>query len=335
MEGLVCLGGKSEPGTCPSLFAPNSFFGDFSMRKTASTSAFGNFFETAQMLLPSFTTKACVIASLVFTLERNSMYVTAPHDLVYLCVVGFFVYFKLSALLLEVNDPFAPVENLFCAVFMGGIPAILYPPFIGICLDGIRLGAQELSLAADALKAHPTTYWNMLGDTDDERAAALAERNWRGGAGGTIDIALDCMTNESLTSLARNYGPVRPYAAHQYRSMLPNLEDLWVSGDEKYVFHLSPAKQPVWVRPVDPLPTFVRRDVHGEKHLQSFWVCAHGPVYWKLFTKSTTMDSKAMVNKIEEMDLRLELIRSQHFVKVLLFDNAAPHREQVTMDKLA
>ena len=37
-----------------------------------------------EILRPSFTTKACVIASLVFTLERHSMYVTAPHDLVYL-----------------------------------------------------------------------------------------------------------------------------------------------------------------------------------------------------------------------------------------------------------
>lgn len=74
-----------------------------------------------EMLHPSYTTKACVIASLVFTLERNSMYVTAPHDLVYLCVVGFFVYFKLSALLLGVTDPFAPIENLVCALFMGGI----------------------------------------------------------------------------------------------------------------------------------------------------------------------------------------------------------------------
>ncbi|VDP03415.1 unnamed protein product [Heligmosomoides polygyrus] len=35
------------------------------------------------------------------------------------------------------------------------------------------------------------------------------------------------------------------------------------------------------------------------------------------------------------MDLRLELIQSQRVKKVLLFDNAAPHREQVTMDKLA
>ncbi|VDO73416.1 unnamed protein product [Heligmosomoides polygyrus] len=54
------------------------------------------------------------------------------------------------------------------------------------------------------------------------------------------------------------------------------------------------------------------------------WVCAHGPVYWKLFTKSTTMDSKDMVNEIEEMDLRLELIQWQRVKKILIFDNAAP-----------
>ncbi|VDO95182.1 unnamed protein product [Heligmosomoides polygyrus] len=42
-----------------------------------------------------------------------------------------------------------------------------------------------------------------------------------------------------------------------------------------------------------------------------------------------------LVNEIEEMDLRLELIQPQRVKKVLLFDNAAPHREQVTMDKLA
>ncbi|VDO18760.1 unnamed protein product [Heligmosomoides polygyrus] len=47
------------------------------------------------------------------------------------------------------------------------------------------------------------------------------------------------------------------------------------------------------------------------------------------------MDSKAMVNEIEEMDLRLELIQSQLVKKVLLFDSAAPHGEQVTTDKLA
>uniref|UniRef100_A0A914RCY2 Trimeric intracellular cation channel type B n=1 Tax=Parascaris equorum TaxID=6256 RepID=A0A914RCY2_PAREQ len=54
-----------------------------------------------EVLRPSFATKACLVASIG--------------------VVGFFVYFKLSAVLLNVQDPFAPFENLFCAVFMGGI----------------------------------------------------------------------------------------------------------------------------------------------------------------------------------------------------------------------
>uniref|UniRef100_A0A0K0DLG3 Trimeric intracellular cation channel type B n=1 Tax=Angiostrongylus cantonensis TaxID=6313 RepID=A0A0K0DLG3_ANGCA len=79
-----------------------------------------------ELLRPSFTTKTCILASLVFILERNSVYITAPHDLVYLCVVGFFVYFKLAAILLGVTDPFAPLENLFCALFMGGIGDALH-----------------------------------------------------------------------------------------------------------------------------------------------------------------------------------------------------------------
>ncbi|VDO31377.1 unnamed protein product [Heligmosomoides polygyrus] len=47
------------------------------------------------------------------------------------------------------------------------------------------------------------------------------------------------------------------------------------------------------------------------------------------------MDSKAMVNEIEEMNLRLAPIQPQHFKKVLLYDNAAPYRANVTTDKLA
>lgn len=74
-----------------------------------------------EVLRPSFPTKACLVASIIFALEKNSLYVSAPHDLIYLCIVGFFIYFKLSAVILHVTDPFAPFENLFCAVFMGGI----------------------------------------------------------------------------------------------------------------------------------------------------------------------------------------------------------------------
>ncbi|CAJ0585671.1 unnamed protein product, partial [Mesorhabditis spiculigera] len=74
-----------------------------------------------EILRPTFPTKACVIAATIFTIELNSNLITAPYDLVYLTVVGFFVYFKLSSLFLDVKDPLAPLENLFCAIFMGGI----------------------------------------------------------------------------------------------------------------------------------------------------------------------------------------------------------------------
>lgn len=74
-----------------------------------------------ELLRPSFSTKACFCASVILTLAKHSRYVSAPYDVVYLGIVGFFIYFKLGALLLNVQDPFAPFENLFCAVFMGGI----------------------------------------------------------------------------------------------------------------------------------------------------------------------------------------------------------------------
>lgn len=73
-----------------------------------------------ELLQPSFTTKAVVMASMVFLMEKLN-YITAPHPLVYFGVVIFFVYFKLSAILLGIHDPFAPFENLFCAIFMGGM----------------------------------------------------------------------------------------------------------------------------------------------------------------------------------------------------------------------
>lgn len=41
--------------------------------------------------------------------------------LIYFGVVIFFVYFRLSAILLGIHDPFVPFENLFCAIFMGGM----------------------------------------------------------------------------------------------------------------------------------------------------------------------------------------------------------------------
>jgi hypothetical protein len=75
---------------------------------------------THEILQPSFVTKGSLAAAIVFILERKG-FIEAPHVLIYFGVVIFFVYFRLSSLLLGIHDPFVPFENLFCAVFMGGM----------------------------------------------------------------------------------------------------------------------------------------------------------------------------------------------------------------------
>ncbi|XP_065560433.1 trimeric intracellular cation channel type 1B.1-like [Artemia franciscana] len=80
--------------------------------------SFSNKFRAWHALRP---TKACIAAAIVFVIDKKTDYISAPHALVYFGIVLFFVYFKLSSLLLGIHDPFLPFENLFCAVFMGGI----------------------------------------------------------------------------------------------------------------------------------------------------------------------------------------------------------------------
>jgi len=76
--------------------------------------------STNEVLVPSFPTKACIAAAFFFVLDKKTDYISAPHSLVYFGVVIFFVYFKLSSILLGIHDPFVPFENMFCTIFMGG-----------------------------------------------------------------------------------------------------------------------------------------------------------------------------------------------------------------------
>merc|ERR1711902_26984 len=64
-----------------------------------------------EFLVPNFSTKASMLAAFIFVVDKKTDLISAPHVLV------FFVYFKLSSLLLGITDPFVPFENLFCAIF--------------------------------------------------------------------------------------------------------------------------------------------------------------------------------------------------------------------------
>ncbi|XP_017763484.1 PREDICTED: trimeric intracellular cation channel type B [Eufriesea mexicana] len=74
-----------------------------------------------EFMQASFPTKASMVASIIFVLDKKTDLISAPHALVYFGIVIFFVYFKLSSILLGIHDPFVPFENLFCALFLGGI----------------------------------------------------------------------------------------------------------------------------------------------------------------------------------------------------------------------
>ena len=76
-------------------------------------------------------TKASLLAAFVFVIDKKSDLISAPHALVYFGVVIFFVYFKLSSLLLGITDPFLPFENLFCAICMGGVFDVIQETFYG------------------------------------------------------------------------------------------------------------------------------------------------------------------------------------------------------------
>ncbi|XP_035229280.1 trimeric intracellular cation channel type 1B.1-like [Stegodyphus dumicola] len=77
--------------------------------------------NAVELMQMSFPTKASIAASVIFVLDKKTDILSAPHSLVYFGIVIFFIYFKLSSMLLGIHDPFVPFENLFCALFFGGI----------------------------------------------------------------------------------------------------------------------------------------------------------------------------------------------------------------------
>jgi len=87
--------------------------------------------QASEILQVSFPSKACIAASVIFLLDKKTDFISAPHSLLYLGIVVFFVYFKISSILLGIHDPFAPFENIFCALCMGGLADAITRAFGG------------------------------------------------------------------------------------------------------------------------------------------------------------------------------------------------------------
>lgn len=56
-------------------------------------------------------TKACIVASVIFVLDKKTEFISAPHALVYFGIVIFFVYFKVTIPFSGKNHSEIQIEN--------------------------------------------------------------------------------------------------------------------------------------------------------------------------------------------------------------------------------
>jgi len=92
-------------------------------------------------------TKGSLIASVFFILHYKG-YISVEGELLYLLVVSIFSTLRLlSAFSI---DPFAPFENLFCSVFMGGV------------IDSLKRAAEKPEDVALTTAATATNKNNLM-----------------------------------------------------------------------------------------------------------------------------------------------------------------------------
>lgn len=74
-----------------------------------------------EFMHPTHTTKISTFATIVFIANRHLEYLMISQSFVFFCVSSACIYFRLSALLLDLVDPFSPFENVVCLLLFGGI----------------------------------------------------------------------------------------------------------------------------------------------------------------------------------------------------------------------
>lgn len=103
-----------------------------------------------EFMHPSYSTKVASLATIAFILNKHSEYLMISQPFVFFCVVSACIYFRLSAVLLDLSDPFAPIENLTCLLLFGGIWDALAR---AIAMDEQSQVARNNQLRAKAMRA--------------------------------------------------------------------------------------------------------------------------------------------------------------------------------------
>jgi len=107
-----------------------------------------------------------------------------------------------------------------------------------------------------------------------------------------------------------------------------------IAQDEQWVTYDNPDHKLFWLPAEEEPPERAVRDLHSHKTMTSFWFCSSGPVFWELLPKGTTVTSALLATELEEVSRRLRSVCLGQREKIILFDNARPHRAKLTRDAL-
>lgn len=105
-----------------------------------------------EFMHPSFTTKISALTTIVFITNRYTEWLMISQSFTFFCVVSACIYLRLSAILLDVVDPFSPIENLVCLLLFGGIWDALAKALSSEASQSMRQ-SQAASWRAKALRA--------------------------------------------------------------------------------------------------------------------------------------------------------------------------------------
>lgn len=104
--------------------------------------------DAIEFMKPSYPTKLSALISIIFVVNKHSEWFMISQSFIFFCVASASIYFRLSAILLDVVDPFSPLENIVCLLLFGGVWDALSK-----ALQGEKQAQQVNNLRAKALKA--------------------------------------------------------------------------------------------------------------------------------------------------------------------------------------
>lgn len=77
--------------------------------------------SNCEFMHPSYSTKISALVTIVFILNRYCESLMISQSFILFCVSASCIYLRMSAIVMDLTDPFSPFENLLCLIFFGGI----------------------------------------------------------------------------------------------------------------------------------------------------------------------------------------------------------------------